>query len=322
MLGNAPPYAVGFQSDDLDEIREFIARYDGNHQRAALGGGPLGYSVRSVRCADVDLGWMRTRVRQKVRGTPQCAMLHLPRDKRTVYTSGRRVFEARPGTALFLPAGQEYTVYTEPDDCLVILRVPAFALRGELLARSPASLPASPRPGEIALGRGQFQALAALHRALINAANPVAGTSRAGARHAEQLAADLCSLMADHVLGTRPASSKPAVGVERIRRVEEWVDAHFSTPITLGRLCAVAGVGDRWLESTFRAYRGQTPLEFVVARRLAWVRRSLLDAEPGATVTELAHEAGFVHLGRFAARYQRAFGESPSQTLRRSQRRA
>lgn len=322
MLGDAPPDAAGFHSDDLDEIREFIARYDGGHQRAALGSGAVGYSVRSVRCADVDLGWMRTRMRQKVRGVPRCAMLHLPNGRRTVYASGGKVFEARPDTAILLAAGQEYTVYTEPDDCLAIVRVPASALAGELFARNPASAPAGPPMREISLGGGRAEALAVLHRALVDAADPHHAASRASPPAAAQLAAGLCSWMADQVVGTTPASSTPAVAIQRIRLVEEWVDAHVAAPITLGRLCAVAGVGDRWLESAFRTYRGQTPLEFVMTRRLAWARHSLLDAMPGASVTQVAQDAGFVHLGRFAARYRLAYWESPSQTLRRSLRRA
>ena len=127
--------------------------------------------------------------------------------------------------------------------------------------------------------------------------------------------------MVDQILGTRPSSSTPALGIQRIRMVEEWIEAHLADPITLGRLCAVAGVGDRYLESAFRVHRGQTPLQFVVARRLAWVRRSLLDSRPGDSVTQLAHDAGFVHLGRFAVRYRSTYGESPSATLRHSSNR-
>lgn len=44
-------------------------------------------------------------------------------------------------------------------------------------------------------------------------------------------------------------------------------------------------------------------------------------AAPGdLTVTEVAHHCGFVHTGRFAIAYRRAFGESPSTTLRRNPR--
>jgi transcriptional regulator GlxA family with amidase domain len=124
--------------------------------------------------------------------------------------------------------------------------------------------------------------------------------------------------MAECILEARPGLSTPGLGIHRIRSVEAWIDAHLASPITLGGLCAVAGVGDRWLESAFRSHRGQSPLQFVMSRRLAWVRRRLLDPKPGDSVTQLAHDAGFVHLGRFAARYRRAYGEPPSETLRRS----
>jgi len=315
----APPtFAAGFRSDDLDEVRAFIARYDGNHRRIALGRGALGYSMRTARCGAIDLGWMRSGMRQKVSGVPHGTILQLPMGRPHVYAIGDRAFEARPGAAILLAAGQEFTIYTEPNDCLVVLRVGASALSDELRDRLPASAGLVTR--EIALTGGRLEALASMHRALVQAADPQASSSHRP--YAAQLEARVIGWLADCLVGTNPASTRPAVTVQRVRMVEEWVDTHLAAPITLGRLCAVAGVGDRWLESAFRAHRGQTPLGFVMARRLARVRRSLLDATPGASITQLAHDAGFVHLGRFAARYRRAYGESPSQTLQRSLRRA
>jgi transcriptional regulator GlxA family with amidase domain len=155
-----------------------------------------------------------------------------------------------------------------------------------------------------------------MQRALVDATQPT--TQNASAPPARHLEAQLCGWMAAQLLGTRYSSLTPVLGIQRIRLVEEWVDAHLSDPITLGRLCAVAGVGDRYLESAFRAHRGQTPLQFVMARRLARVRRNLLESRPGDSVTQLAHDAGFVHLGRFATRYRSTYCESPSATLRRS----
>ena len=40
----------------------------------------------------------------------------------------------------------------------------------------------------------------------------------------------------------------------------------------------------------------------------------------GRHVTEIATALGFVELGRFSVEYRRAFGESPSETLRRALR--
>ena len=316
VLNQPPSHAAGFRSDDLDEIHEFVARYDGNHRRAALGSGPLGYSAHVVRCGEVDLAWACTGMRQKVTGIPQSPILHLPLRRRHVYASGARTLEATPDRAILLEAGQEYTVYSEPDDCTNVVRLPAAAFARELLHRDPASVHARQEMRAIPLGGSRLSAFATMQRALVEATHPM--TPQAARPATGHLAARLCSWMAECVLGARPGSATPGLGIQRIRSVEAWIDAHLTTPITLGRLCAVAGVGDRWLESAFWSHRGQSPLQFVMSRRLAWVRRGLLDPKPGDTVTQLAHDAGFVHLGRFAARYRSAYGEPPSETLRRS----
>ncbi|HEX2431520.1 MAG TPA: helix-turn-helix domain-containing protein, partial [Aestuariivirgaceae bacterium] len=41
-------------------------------------------------------------------------------------------------------------------------------------------------------------------------------------------------------------------------------------------------------------------------------------ARPGDTATAIAYDCGFGHLGEFAQSYRLRFGESPSETLRRS----
>jgi AraC-like DNA-binding protein len=314
-----PAHSFRFRSDHLDEIHAFVASYDGTHRRTALGVGPLGYSMHAVRAGEVDIGWGRVRSRQKIRGVPQSALIHLPLARRHVYALGGRTLEARPDTAILLAPGQEYTLYFEPDDCLVAMRIPGSALANELGDRDPAIPVASPGAREIPLAGGQLRALAAMHRTLVDSTKPNAGS--ASAPHAEHLEAQLCSWIADQVLGIRPSSATPTLAIQRVRTVEAWIDAHLTDAITLGRLCAVAGVGDRYLESAFRAYRGQTPLQFVMARRLAWVRRSLLESGPGESVTRLAYDAGFVHLGRFAARYRSTYRELPSETLRRRSKR-
>jgi AraC-like DNA-binding protein len=58
-------------------------------------------------------------------------------------------------------------------------------------------------------------------------------------------------------------------------------------------------------------------MQFVLDRRIAWVRRSLLEARLGDSVTDRARDAGFVHLGRLAVRYRSPYGESPWATRRR-----
>jgi AraC-like DNA-binding protein len=62
-----------------------------------------------------------------------------------------------------------------------------------------------------------------------------------------------------------------------------------------------------------------TPHAFFLRRRLNEARQLLLreDAER-RNVTDIALSLGFSELGRFAVRYREMFGETPSQTLKRS----
>lgn len=50
--------------------------------------------------------------------------------------------------------------------------------------------------------------------------------------------------------------------------------------------------------------------------RLQRVRDELLSGS-GSPVASVALRWGFEHMGRFATQYRQAFGETPSQTLRR-----
>lgn len=61
-------------------------------------------------------------------------------------------------------------------------------------------------------------------------------------------------------------------------------------------------------------------MRFVAERRLAAAHRSLVRAGPGDDVTTIATGAGFNHMGRFATSYRQAFGESPSESLKRALR--
>ncbi len=128
------------------------------------------------------------------------------------------------------------------------------------------------------------------------------------------LTALLTSLDHDHARALSAPVSSVAPG--RLRRAEEWIDAHAADPITMPDVAAAVGVSVRALQELFRRYRQTTPQAFLRDRRLALARRALLDATPGQTVRTISLHAGFAHAGRFAADYQRLFGETPTETLR------
>jgi len=101
-----------------------------------------------------------------------------------------------------------------------------------------------------------------------------------------------------------------------VSHAEEYMVAHLGEPLTVPIIAEALGVSVRRLQDAFRQSAGQSPWERLTAHRLDKARRRLL-AGGGTSVTAIALDCGFSHLGRFAQTYQGTFGEAPSATLRR-----
>jgi AraC-like DNA-binding protein len=114
------------------------------------------------------------------------------------------------------------------------------------------------------------------------------------------------------------APPEPSVLPADLTRALDWLRGHLSEPVELSSLAAASGVPPRTLERHFKMFLGTTPLGWTRSMRLARARQALLNAGPEETVTDVALTNGFGQLGRFAAEYRRAFGESPSRTMQRS----
>lgn len=102
-----------------------------------------------------------------------------------------------------------------------------------------------------------------------------------------------------------------------VRKAEEILAADPSTPNRVADLAAQLGVSTRSLQAGFMKYRGTTLLAFIRGQRLQKARKALLEAAPGTHITDVALDAGYTHLARFAGEYKARYGELPSITLRR-----
>jgi transcriptional regulator GlxA family with amidase domain len=109
-------------------------------------------------------------------------------------------------------------------------------------------------------------------------------------------------------------------GPNRPRTVKRTLDAMHaepSRPFTATDLAAIAGVGVRVLQESFRQHVGMSPLTYLRRLRLDGVHAELSRSDPWqVNVSEVAYCWGFTHLGRFAGAYRARYGVSPSQTLR------
>jgi AraC-like DNA-binding protein len=110
----------------------------------------------------------------------------------------------------------------------------------------------------------------------------------------------------------------PGASPRCVRRALAFMAAHVAEPIHLDNIAEAAGVPPRTLYEAFRRFRGVSPMRHLRHLRLDRVRHHLLDSGRERSVTAIALDAGFGHLGRFSQDYAERFGEKPSETLRRA----
>lgn len=106
-------------------------------------------------------------------------------------------------------------------------------------------------------------------------------------------------------------------GSRLVRRFQTLLEERGSEQVTMLDVAAALRVSLRTLQSSVREELGSTPSAMLRQARLAQARSRLLEPDDDATtVTDVAIQCGFTHLGRFASAYRTTFGESPSATLR------
>lgn len=224
----------------------------------------------------------------------------------------------KPGLVLVMPAGLEFeghapagfrwaNLHLTAEDLLRATR--ALTGRGfELPAREILVRPALP---------ADEAALLALHEA--GQASPGASTGPT----AESVVETWLGIVARALAGAGPDDLSGARRLGDRHRVFLAAEAHLRSrvtePVYMSELCHATGVSERTLEYVFRERLGLTPIAYLANLRLNLARLALVEgaSAPSASVATVARRFGFLHLGRFAARYRAQFQESPSTTLRR-----
>jgi AraC-like DNA-binding protein len=205
---------------------------------------------------------------------------------------GNRALVVPTRTAHLLPAGAPLVMEWSTDCLLLVMRLdPSIDVRHDRLAALDDS----------SLGAYLDFILAEL----------VGGTLLADHALARATETMLKALL-DARFGADGASTLPP----EVRRAQALLLADSSGDLT--DLARQTGSSPRTLYRRFQTSHGLSPRAWQRRDRLERARSALEAASAQETsVTAIALEHGFSHLGRFARAYRDAFGESPSATLRR-----
>jgi len=120
-----------------------------------------------------------------------------------------------------------------------------------------------------------------------------------------------------HLLLREPLPSTSST----VKIVEEYIEANWDKPIDVPSMARVAKVSARSLFRQFKQDRGYSPADFAKRVRLNHARELLDQPSQGSSVTQIALRCGFQNPGHFARDFRLAFGELPSETLKKSTRR-
>lgn len=301
-----------FRSQDVDETRAFLGQL-GHHIKIPYGRDPFAYELAGAASGRLTAVHINVAVRQAMRAADSAPMLFLPLRSGYTFNIGRKAWQPDTSKAIFIASDHEYSALA-PAGALLGLRIDGDLLcreiSGRLMGRSKALLLKSV---EIPIDAGRLSTLRAIYERMFAAAK---GTHSWGAcGNVDTFEAEVASWVAGLVIEQAGARAASTESLQRVERLERWLDAHLGEDITLDQLCAVSGVGWRALQKLMMARFGQSPLERVNARRLAAARAQLLKAPSGVAISTVALDCGFTHLGRFSAAYRRAHGELPSATL-------
>lgn len=94
----------------------------------------------------------------------------------------------------------------------------------------------------------------------------------------------------------------------------EYIDTHFTEPITLDTLSAQFFVSKSQLNQVFRQVTGTTVIDYIIRKRISYAQQLLLN---GVSAVQAGTAAGFGDYTSFYRAYKKHFGVSPNHDKRK-----
>lgn len=303
-----------FESTDPDETRDYVRRW-GDHYRRVSGSESFRYREHGFATGRVVVGRLSRTFDQTIRAATFAHTVIVDLQPGQTFHYGRREWHLGPQCAVLTAPGQEYMRRGGAGACLVINVNSALleeALAARFNGRSRHLFVQSTLLTVTAERMAQFIDFERQVRHAFDEHGSWGAYGDLG--FFERAVADW---LAGWIVESAAVKSVSSHNLQRIVELERWIDAHLGEPLTLDRLCGVARLSPRSLQKTMLAVRGLSPIELVQRRRLAAVRKRLLERSPRELISNIALDCGFQHLGRFSLSYRESFGESPRDTMAR-----
>lgn len=327
----SPPLPEGlrvFRTQEPDEARERVAAVFCDHALRVLDGGrEVDASMHYLRAGGVGVGTMSygARVAIDADSLGDFLLVQMPRRGREVVQHGGCTVHSDVRVATVVGHRGRLRMQHEAGTDKVFVRIDRDVLerrcRQQLGTELRAPLEFEPR---MPLAGAQSASWVRLVRWLYDEARANAdgrGTlfdSPLFASHVEQMVVTALLLCQPHNYRDRLESAPSRTAPGAVRRAERYIEEHAHEPVTVDDVAEAAGLGTRALFVNFRRHRGTTPMQYLKCVRLDRVHAQLLAADPRTTtVTEVAMQWGFAHLGHFTSAFRERFGELPSAVLAR-----
>lgn len=315
-----------FHSHDLDETRSTVGRVFKPHDLGVLGRRqkldafmdhlPLGKASVNRLCYGADVSI-----------EPDCLddflLVQMPLSGSASIRCGDQKITSSPSKASVLTPSLPLHMRWGGECDQLIVRLERSALESACSAQLGHALPA---PIEFELGMDLNSTHGAAWKALVQFLASSAFTS--GAADHELIGRQIEHLLVTTLLTQHPhnysqdLSRTPETPANHyVRRAEDYIVAHFAEPLTLDCIARHAAISTRSLQKGFQRHKGMSPMDFLKRVRLNHVHQQLVQARNNGEplrITQAALNAGFSHLGHFTQAYRLQFGESPSQTLKRT----
>lgn len=309
-----------FRSQDIDETREHIGRMFCDHDmRLVDRRARIDTRTRQLHCGSLSIVEMTYGAKVMVQpgSLDDFYLVQIPLSGRARDVMGGREYDCRPGMATVQNPDEPLEMLWDEHCSKLVLRFD----RARFERFAELQLGQLPRGGLrlapcFELDKPEGAVFASLLR----------GLHASGAEGGEGLPSrmlghwELCFMSALILMRREEPEDDHRDASRAVRRVRDFLEANARNAIELADLRDVAGVPLRTLHHQFRRSLGMTPMQLLRDIRLERVRGELLRGRPGTSVTAVALEWGFEHLGRFAASYRERFGETPRDTLLRARR--